>query len=71
MEERKVAVESPKRVKMETAKRIDRYGQPVIDRKLLHSSLYSPFTPDYNLVGVPLQQIPKGLAKSFMQGNFL
>ena len=73
IEEKKISavqVESPKRIKMELSKRIDRYGQPVVNRKLLHSSLHDPFTPDYNLIGTPLQQIPKELAKSFVQGEF-
>lgn len=65
-------VEVPKKMKVETCKRVDHFGRLVVDRKMLNSSLVNTFIPDYLVLGVPLSKLSKEgamLAKNFIQGN--
>lgn len=52
-------VEKKKEVKVEKRKRIDRWGEIFIDRRVQYDSLRFPFEPDWNLAPAPLQGIAR------------
>lgn len=64
--------EKKKEIKVEKRKRVDRYGEIVIDRKVQFDPLQYLFEPDWNLTAVPLQGAVKEgklLSRSLSKGT--
>ena len=62
-----VKEEKPKKLCVDTRKRIDHFGQLVIDRNIQYDPLWSPFEPKCFLKPVPITKInnEKAAIKSF------
>ncbi len=68
------APEKKREIKLERRKRVDRFGEVVIDRRVQLDSLRYQFEPEWNLTTIPLQGLVKEsklLSRSLSKGIFL
>lgn len=56
---KKIVLEKPKMISVESKKRIDHFGQLVIDRKVKYDAMWSPFEPEQMLLSIPIQKVKK------------
>jgi len=63
-------IEKKREAKIEKRRRVARWGEVFIDRKVVHESLRFPFEPDWNLSPLPLQGVFKeGKLRSLSKGR--
>ena len=54
---KKIVLEKPKMICVESKKRFDHFGQLVIDRKVKYDTTWLPFEPEQMLLSMPILKV--------------